>query len=150
LRILSGIQPSGTIHIGNYFGMIKKMIESQNEGELFAFFASYHALTSVKEKEVIEKISKYLKDINLKNRKLNSRKLQKLAVIVEEVSNEVSDQRNDIRLINNFLNSGDKEITGGHIVSLEDFSEDSFSSGWMNILMIFFNLFLAYSNLFRT
>jgi tryptophanyl-tRNA synthetase len=55
LRILSGIQPSGTIHIGNYFGMIKKMIESQDEGELFAFLASYHALTSVKDKEALEK-----------------------------------------------------------------------------------------------
>ena len=54
MRILSGIQPSGTIHIGNYFGMIKKMIESQNEGELFAFLASYHALTSVKVKEALE------------------------------------------------------------------------------------------------
>lgn len=54
MRILSGIQPSGTIHIGNYFGMIKKMIESQDEGELFAFIASYHALTSVKEKKVLE------------------------------------------------------------------------------------------------
>lgn len=54
MRILSGIQPSGTIHIGNYFGMIKKMIESQDEGELFAFIASYHALTSVKEKEILE------------------------------------------------------------------------------------------------
>jgi len=55
LRILSGIQPSGTIHIGNYFGMIKKMIESQNDGELFAFIASYHALTSVKDKEFLQK-----------------------------------------------------------------------------------------------
>jgi len=55
LRILSGIQPSGTIHIGNYFGMIKKMIESQDDGELFAFIASYHAMTSVKEKEILEK-----------------------------------------------------------------------------------------------
>jgi tryptophanyl-tRNA synthetase len=59
LRILSGIQPSGTIHIGNYFGMIKKMIESQDDGsgdrELFAFIASYHALTSVKDKEVLQK-----------------------------------------------------------------------------------------------
>lgn len=54
MRILSGIQPSGTLHIGNYFGMIKKMIESQNDGELFAFIASYHALTSVKEKEVLK------------------------------------------------------------------------------------------------
>lgn len=55
MRILSGIQPSGTIHIGNYFGMIKKMIESQKEGELFAFIASYHALTSVTNKEVLKK-----------------------------------------------------------------------------------------------
>jgi len=59
LRILSGIQPSGTIHIGNYFGMIKKMIESQDDGsgsrELFAFIASYHALTSVANKEVLQK-----------------------------------------------------------------------------------------------
>jgi tryptophanyl-tRNA synthetase len=55
LRILSGIQPSGTLHIGNYFGAIKRIIESQNEGELFAFIASYHALTSVKDKEVLEK-----------------------------------------------------------------------------------------------
>ncbi len=55
MRILSGIQPSGTIHIGNYFGMIKKMIESQDDGELFAFIASYHALTSVKDKEALEK-----------------------------------------------------------------------------------------------
>ncbi|MFV0562563.1 tryptophan--tRNA ligase [Malaciobacter mytili] len=54
MRILSGIQPSGTIHIGNYFGMIKKMVESQDDGELFAFLASYHALTSVKEKEALE------------------------------------------------------------------------------------------------
>lgn len=57
MRILSGIQPSGTIHIGNYFGMVKKMIESQNDDELFAFLASYHALTSVKDKESLEKNS---------------------------------------------------------------------------------------------
>ncbi len=59
MRILSGIQPSGTIHIGNYFGMIKKMIESQDDGqgnrELFAFIASYHALTSVTDKEALQK-----------------------------------------------------------------------------------------------
>lgn len=55
MRILSGIQPSGTIHIGNYFGMIKKMIESQDDGELFAFIASYHALTSVKDSEFLKR-----------------------------------------------------------------------------------------------
>lgn len=55
MRILSGIQSSGTLHIGNYFGAIKKMVEAQNKGELFAFIASYHALTSVKDKEFLEK-----------------------------------------------------------------------------------------------
>ncbi|MGJ1196409.1 hypothetical protein ACR777_09035 [Sphingobacterium spiritivorum] len=85
------------------------------------------------EREVIEKIDKYLKDINLKNKRLNNRKLQKLAIIIEEVANEVSDQRNDIRTIRNFLNSDDKKITGGHTVSLEDDSEGVFSSDWMNV-----------------
>jgi hypothetical protein len=83
--------------------------------------------------EVIEKIDKYLKDINLKNKRLNNRKLQKLATIVEEVANEVSEQRNSIRLINNFLNSEDKEITGGHLVSLEDHSDETFAPNWMNL-----------------
>jgi tryptophanyl-tRNA synthetase len=55
MRVLSGIQPSGTIHIGNYFGMIKKLLELQDSSELFAFIASYHALTSVKDKEFLEK-----------------------------------------------------------------------------------------------
>ena len=55
MRILSGIQPSGTIHIGNYFGMMKKLIDLQDEGELFCFIASYHALTSVKDKDFLQK-----------------------------------------------------------------------------------------------
>ena len=55
MRILSGIQPSGTIHIGNYFGMMRPLINMQDEGELFCFIASYHALTSVKDKEFLSK-----------------------------------------------------------------------------------------------
>lgn len=47
LRILSGIQPSGSLHLGNYFGMMKRMVEFQNRGELFCFIVNYHALTSV-------------------------------------------------------------------------------------------------------
>jgi tryptophanyl-tRNA synthetase len=47
MRILSGIKPSGTFHIGNYFGMINPMVESQNRGELFCFIANMHSLTSV-------------------------------------------------------------------------------------------------------
>ncbi len=46
-RILSGIQPSGSLHIGNYFGMMQKMIRYQDEADLFCFIANYHAMTSV-------------------------------------------------------------------------------------------------------
>lgn len=46
-RILSGIQPSGTLHLGNYFGMMKPAIGLQEVGECFYFIADYHALTSV-------------------------------------------------------------------------------------------------------
>lgn len=49
MRILSGIQPSGSLHLGNYFGMMKKMIEYQEHEELFCFIANYHAMTSVAE-----------------------------------------------------------------------------------------------------
>lgn len=49
--ILSGIQPSGTLHIGNYFGMIKQMINLQENNDLYLFIANYHSLTSIKNKE---------------------------------------------------------------------------------------------------
>ena len=45
-RVLSGIQPSGNLHLGNYFGMMSRMINYQNTNELFCFIANYHALTS--------------------------------------------------------------------------------------------------------
>ncbi|MBM4155858.1 MAG: tryptophan--tRNA ligase [Lentisphaerae bacterium] len=47
MRILSGIQPSGKLHIGNYFGMMKPALELQERGEAFLFIANYHALTTV-------------------------------------------------------------------------------------------------------
>ncbi|MGQ9556592.1 MAG: tryptophan--tRNA ligase [Desulfurispora sp.] len=47
MRVLSGIQPSGNLHIGNYFAMMKRMIEYQENNELFCFLVNYHALTSV-------------------------------------------------------------------------------------------------------
>jgi tryptophanyl-tRNA synthetase len=46
-RVLSGIQPSGSLHIGNYFGMMKQMIKYQNSSELFCFIVNYHAMTSL-------------------------------------------------------------------------------------------------------
>src|SRR5438045_4517666 len=50
-RILSGVQSSGKLHIGNYFGAIKQHIERQDSGDCFYFIADYHALTSLKEAE---------------------------------------------------------------------------------------------------
>src|SRR5512144_2214667 len=47
MRILSGIQPSGTLHLGNYFGMMKPAIELQDRGEAFYFIADYHSMTSL-------------------------------------------------------------------------------------------------------
>jgi tryptophanyl-tRNA synthetase len=47
MRILSGIQPSGTLHLGNYFGMMKPAIELQEKGEAFYFIADYHSMTSL-------------------------------------------------------------------------------------------------------
>ncbi len=48
-RILSGIQPSGTLHVGNYFAMMRRMIEFQADHELFCFIVNYHALTSMQD-----------------------------------------------------------------------------------------------------
>ncbi len=45
--ILSGIQPSGTLHVGNYFGMMRPAIELQEQGEAYYFIANYHSMTSV-------------------------------------------------------------------------------------------------------
>ena len=44
MRVLSGIQPSGALHLGNFFGMMKKMIEYQEQEELLCFIANYHAM----------------------------------------------------------------------------------------------------------
>ncbi len=48
-RILSGVQPSGKLHVGNYFGAIKQHIELQDQGECFYFIANYHTLTTIRD-----------------------------------------------------------------------------------------------------
>jgi tryptophanyl-tRNA synthetase len=53
MRILSGIQPSGVLHIGNYFGMMRPAIALQTEGEALYFIADYHALTSLRDPEAL-------------------------------------------------------------------------------------------------
>ena len=50
-RILSGIQPSGQLHIGNYFGMMKTMISNMETSDLYVFIVDLHALTSVQDRE---------------------------------------------------------------------------------------------------
>src|SRR5437667_3084818 len=47
MRILSGIQPSGALHLGNYFGMMRPSIELQEKGEAYYFIADYHSMTSL-------------------------------------------------------------------------------------------------------
>jgi tryptophanyl-tRNA synthetase len=47
MRILSGIQPSGSLHLGNYFGMMKPAIELQDQGDAYYFIADYHSMTSL-------------------------------------------------------------------------------------------------------
>src|SRR5688572_28296162 len=53
LRILSGVQPSGKLHLGNYFGAVKQHIELQTQGECFYFIANYHALTTIQDAKVL-------------------------------------------------------------------------------------------------
>jgi tryptophanyl-tRNA synthetase len=49
MRVLSGIQPSGALHLGNYYGAIKQHIELQHANECFFFIANYHSMTSVQD-----------------------------------------------------------------------------------------------------
>ena len=49
MRVLTGIQASGKLHIGNYFGAMKPMVDLQEENELFTFIANYHSLTTSKD-----------------------------------------------------------------------------------------------------
>ena len=53
MRVLTGIQASGKLHIGNYFGAMKPMVELQEEHELFTFIANYHSLTTSKDGETV-------------------------------------------------------------------------------------------------
>lgn len=55
MRILSGIQPSGRLHLGNYFAMMRPAIELQNQGQAYLFIADYHALTTVSDPEALRR-----------------------------------------------------------------------------------------------
>lgn len=53
MRILTGLQPSGKLHVGNYFGAIKPAVDAQSEGDGFYFIADYHAMTSTHEADIL-------------------------------------------------------------------------------------------------
>lgn len=54
-RFLSGIQPSGLLHLGNYFGAIRQHVRNQVEGNSFYFIANYHALTTINDADVLRR-----------------------------------------------------------------------------------------------
>ncbi len=54
-RLLSGIQPSGAIHIGNYFGAIKQFVDLQDEYDSYIFIADLHAITTIQNREILSK-----------------------------------------------------------------------------------------------
>jgi tryptophanyl-tRNA synthetase len=60
--LLSGVKPTGRVHIGNYFGAMKQFVELQNDYESYVFIADYHAVTTVQDKE---KLSQGIIDVAL-------------------------------------------------------------------------------------
>jgi tryptophanyl-tRNA synthetase len=57
MRVLSGIQPTGRFHWGNYFGAIRQYIDLQNEEESYYFIANLHALTTVRDPAVLKQLT---------------------------------------------------------------------------------------------
>ncbi len=56
MRVLSGIQPSGALHIGNYFGAIRQYLALQQGNDAFYFVANYHALTSIRDADRLRQL----------------------------------------------------------------------------------------------
>jgi len=58
MRILSGVQSSGRLHIGNYYGAIRQFVQLQDEGEAYYFIANLHALTTVRDPKLAEELTR--------------------------------------------------------------------------------------------
>lgn len=58
MRVLSGVQPSGKLHLGNYFGAMKQHIEAQEREECFIFIANYHALTTIQDAKLLRGLTR--------------------------------------------------------------------------------------------
>lgn len=66
MRILSGVQPSGKLHVGNYFGAIRQHLELQEKGhQCFYFIANYHAMTSLQDKALLEDMTLHVAKVYL-------------------------------------------------------------------------------------
>ncbi|TXE89027.1 tryptophan--tRNA ligase [Campylobacter volucris] len=57
MRVITGLQPSGDLHIGNYFGSIKQMLDLQEQNQMYIFIANYHAMTSNQNGEFLKQNS---------------------------------------------------------------------------------------------
>ena len=57
MRVLSGIQPTGRFHLGNYFGAIRQYIDLQEAGESYYFIANLHALTTIRDRDALRQYS---------------------------------------------------------------------------------------------
>ncbi|MGD1843061.1 MAG: hypothetical protein ACFB0B_19525 [Thermonemataceae bacterium] len=86
----------------------------------------------ITERNIIEKINHYLRKINEKNRELSTRKMLRIRDILEDVANEVSNQDNVARRIDNFFKSGGKQITGGYRVRLTRKPSQQFPLEWIS------------------
>ncbi len=60
MRVLSGVQPSGRLHIGNYFGAIRQFVRLQKEHDCYYFLADLHALTTVHDAEAMRENTRHL------------------------------------------------------------------------------------------
>ena len=58
MRILTGIQPSGKLHWGNYFGAMKSMFDLQSKGDIFMFIANFHAMTTVRDGKALREATR--------------------------------------------------------------------------------------------
>ena len=53
MRIITGLQPSGKLHIGNYFGAMEPAVRMQDRGESYYFLADYHAMSTVHDADIL-------------------------------------------------------------------------------------------------
>jgi len=58
MRVLSGVQPTGALHLGNYFGAMRQHIELQREHECFYFIANYHSLTTINDAQLLRELTR--------------------------------------------------------------------------------------------